>query len=487
MKKFLIYAACFAAIVLVFAGCKEDEKPIDFYLIPESLVMIVGDVVPITVNPANAGYTYESNAPGIVFVNSAGLVTAVSTGNARIRVSLGSNTKEVAVTVGALNAISEIDVGAVIYFLYPDETVNIAASVLPANHNEKGTVTFQYRSSNNAIATVDFTGKITAIGSGIATITVSLEEKPTVKTEIVVVVTTISEIEVIPSSPLSLMQDETIKVTPSLLPENYNEFDVFTFKWETSNAAVATVDNDGNITGKDAGIAVITVSLVEIPTIKTEIRVLVSSINTSVLDISLFTTAGVHGPSGAVRSRFTFENGIFVQIEGINEELIPEVYNRDFFTYCSVENRLTFVGESGEYDVMYSATNRYIWVYNYSAVAPEAYWVIGSGFTPTPFSGAGTSNWGIANMLGIGYMMKIEDDKYQASINLRTSSINIQIRSERGWGGAQLPSVTGPDAARFNNSTPSTDSITASSEFEPGYYLLIYDSTENTLSFEKID
>lgn len=99
-----------------------------------------------------------------------GLVTAVKEGKATITAKAGTKTAECTITVTKkVIAIESVTLDKESATLEAGETVQLTATVNPEDTTEDKTVTWS--SSNEKIATVDNTGKVTAVKAGEATIT----------------------------------------------------------------------------------------------------------------------------------------------------------------------------------------------------------------------------------------------------------------------------------------------------------------------------
>jgi len=129
-----------------------------------------------TVSPANATnktVTYSSNNTGVATVNSAGLITAVTSGSATITVTTqdGAKTAAVAVTVNSSNvAVTSVSLNPASATLAVGATQQLTATVLPSNATNKSV---SYASNNTGVATVNNSGLVTAVSNGTATITVT--------------------------------------------------------------------------------------------------------------------------------------------------------------------------------------------------------------------------------------------------------------------------------------------------------------------------
>jgi hypothetical protein len=189
MKKFLKCTASILAGLCVFAACSDDSnnevEEVTIFVDHSSLDLFVGEQVKITASPTGETFEWKSDNPAVATV-SAGLVIAVGEGTTSIVVSCRDAKLTIPVSVKERILITGISVSESSLTLKPEETVTLTASLLPANNNEVNPVIL-WESSDPAVVTV-LTGVVEAIDYGSATITVSLEGNPSIKTEIPVVV-----------------------------------------------------------------------------------------------------------------------------------------------------------------------------------------------------------------------------------------------------------------------------------------------------------
>jgi len=188
MNKFLKYSVFFVAFAIILSSCKEDEPDVDFHIIPDAVNMIVGDIYPLTVNPAGEAYTWSSSSSAVASVSAEGVVTAAGTGTATISVSLGGKTKTVTVTVGSLTAVTGLTVEENYIKMQPNEFLRIETTLLPLNHNDKNDLTLRWETSDRSVAIVDRNGNLNSVSTGEAIISVSVEAKPETKIQIRIVV-----------------------------------------------------------------------------------------------------------------------------------------------------------------------------------------------------------------------------------------------------------------------------------------------------------
>ncbi len=116
--------------------------------------------------------------------------------------------------------------------------------------------TATWSSSDEAVATVNKNGKITAVAPGTATITVTTNDSAKTATCTVTVPVRVTGVTISPKT-LEINAGSTGSVTSVVAPENATIKNV---AYSSSDTEVATVAEDGTITGIKAGTAVITVT-----------------------------------------------------------------------------------------------------------------------------------------------------------------------------------------------------------------------------------
>lgn len=158
-----------------------------FTVTPNPGSVLVGATVPLVPNvikatgAVNVAYTYSSNQSSIASVNSAGVVTGVSPGQAVITVvATGSAT---GFTTTVQTAVTTVTVspgtpalGTLTLTTSAGSTIAVGLNtniIANANPAAGATVTTSYLSANTAVATVSQTGVVTAIAAGTSVITVT--------------------------------------------------------------------------------------------------------------------------------------------------------------------------------------------------------------------------------------------------------------------------------------------------------------------------
>ncbi|MGQ0643083.1 MAG: Ig-like domain-containing protein, partial [Gemmatimonadaceae bacterium] len=156
--------------------------------------LIVGTTAQMTatvaaVGGASTAVVWSSGATGVATISATGVVTAVATGNATITAtSVFDGTKQgsISLRVDAAAIVNSVTVAPGTLSLAVGAAGQLAATVSTGN-NASQQVTWS--SSNAAFATVDQTGKVTAVAAGTATIRATVQADATKFGESVVTVT----------------------------------------------------------------------------------------------------------------------------------------------------------------------------------------------------------------------------------------------------------------------------------------------------------
>jgi len=233
-----------------------------------------------TVIPADApnkNFSWKSDNEAIAKVAN-GVVTAVSKGETMIRVTTeeGNKTDECKVIVKEESdpvAVTGVKLPFTALTQKIGTSFTLVATIEPANATNK---TVTWSSSNNTVASVTNMGVVQAKAAGTADITVTTADGGHTATCSFTVTT-----EDVPLTGLKISPAEThIKVgQASTLNVKYEPVTA-THKevtWETSDAAIVTVDQDGNIKGVAVGEAIITVKSKQDETVKSTCKVVVES------------------------------------------------------------------------------------------------------------------------------------------------------------------------------------------------------------------
>ena len=210
-------------------------------------------------NADNKNVTWTSSNSSIATVDASGKVTAVAPGLAVIIVTTVDGGKIATCAVTVTNPavpVQSVSLDKTTLDLNVGENATLVATVLPENADDKSVT---WSSSNTAVATVDATGKVTAVAAGEAVITVTTTDGGKTATCAVTVTNPAVPVQsvTLDKTTLSLMVGKNATLVATVLPENADDK---TVTWSSSNTAVATVDATGKVTAVAAGEAVITVT-----------------------------------------------------------------------------------------------------------------------------------------------------------------------------------------------------------------------------------
>ena len=221
----------------------EEIKSISF--VRKNVTIRVGGTMKLIVNIqptslSSSKLTWSSSDPSIVSVDSNGNIKGLKEGVAIITVTTPNGlaaevkvtvvkdeikTKKIIVNPSSLS----LDVGAV---------KQIDATIEPENATNGD---LKWSSSNPSIATVDENGVVKGISPGTAIITVKTKDG-SVSAQITVIVKEIITVEVDSTKPI-----DTSKINK---PDNVTDNDLV---WESSDPSIATVDENGVVTGVTPG------------------------------------------------------------------------------------------------------------------------------------------------------------------------------------------------------------------------------------------
>ena len=211
-------------------------------------------------NPiAEPAVMWTSSDEAVVTVDGDGLVTAVSNGMADVEATAGdvSDTVGIAVMVPAEPVATTVTVEPASHTLEAiGETVQLAAVVLDQHENVMADVAVTWSSGDEAVATVDADGLVTAVDNGMAKITAQAGDAMGSAAITVAQVPVSITIEVAASATTTLTAiGETLQLMVSVSDANDNPIAEPAVMWTSSDEAVVTVDGEGLVTAVGNGMA----------------------------------------------------------------------------------------------------------------------------------------------------------------------------------------------------------------------------------------
>ncbi|MGN0824214.1 MAG: Ig-like domain-containing protein [Candidatus Coproplasma sp.] len=228
--------------------------PVESVTISGATEVTVGGTITLSASiyPANASVqtvvwaviagtgTATITQEGVLTGGTAGTVTVTATADG-VSDSYTVNVKAVLVTAITLSKTSSaLTVGS-------NET--LTATITPDNATNSGVT---WSSSDSAVATVDQSGKVTAVKEGTATITATAQDGSGVSASCAYTISKINvtSVTIDSSSPVTVTVGSTITLTATVSPSNatYN-----TVTWSVDDSTIATINSDGVLTGVKAG------------------------------------------------------------------------------------------------------------------------------------------------------------------------------------------------------------------------------------------
>ncbi len=220
-------------------------------MLPNKIYYLQANVGPA--NATNKAVTWKSSNTAVATVDSNGKVTAVAPGTATITATAKDGSgKSASCSVTVTQPVTGITLNKTSISLQKGGTYTLIATVSPSYASNK---TVTWMSSNDSVATVDANGKVTAVATGTATISVIANDLSGNGADCeVIVIQPVTDI-VLSNSSVNLKTGGTYTLTATVSPSNATNK---TLTWKSSNTAVATVDSNGKVTAVGAGSATIT-------------------------------------------------------------------------------------------------------------------------------------------------------------------------------------------------------------------------------------
>ncbi len=254
-KTILSITAVFAAIIgITVPGCKSEPAEIRVSSVsvsPTSLTLTEGETgrFTATVSPADADdktVTWKSSAPDIVSVGGDGSVTALKPGEATVTVTTkdGGKTANAKVTVRSKTiAVTGVSLDKTSLTLTEETSETLTATVKPEDATDKSV---KWSSDKPEIASVDNSGKVTALKEGKAVVTVTtVDGGKTASCEVTVEPIKVTAVTVSPDK-VTVQENKSFKLSAVCTPEEAPDKAVI---WKSMDTGVATVAEDGTVTG----------------------------------------------------------------------------------------------------------------------------------------------------------------------------------------------------------------------------------------------
>ncbi len=203
--------------------------------------------------------TWSTDNATAATVNSSGVVTGVAAGSATITATSSGKAGTSSVTVTAVSpVVTTVTVAPTSASIVAGATTTLQATVKDQNGNVMTGQTVIWSTGNPVAATVNSTGVVTGVAAGSATITATSSGKTgTSSITVTAVPPVVTTVTVAPTS-ASVVAGATTTLVATVKDQNGNVMTGQIVIWTTNNAAAATVNSGGVVTGVAAGSATIT-------------------------------------------------------------------------------------------------------------------------------------------------------------------------------------------------------------------------------------
>ena len=254
-----------------------------------------------TIAPKDAsekGVTYKSSDESIATVSSKGVITAIKGGKVTITVTTKENNKTAKCTVEVREPVTGVTISRETATIFVGEKLTLKETVSPADaYNPK----VKWYTSDNAVATIDQKGNVTAVGSGTVKITVKTYDG---QFKAVCTITVNRKAEGVTLNKTSIVVNKGAAFNLIATVEPYDSYNK-NVTWTSSDESVAVVNN-GAVSGIKPGNAVITV-VTEDGAFKAECKVRVNEPVTS-LDVDKSEMTLHNGETGELKATVLPEN-----------------------------------------------------------------------------------------------------------------------------------------------------------------------------------
>lgn len=247
----LLSSSCTLTVTQKAEGITFEKNAVQLYSTQSATLK--ASVLPLTASDRRIKWSTSDQT--IATVSDGGIVTAVSPGTAVITATSvdGGFTAQCVVTVLPKIDVEKVKLSTSEIRLNKGKTYALDATVSPADASNKA-VTWSSNAKN--IATVDENGVVKGVGSGVAVITVTTQDRGIQAKCIVIVTQSVTGVTLsAASAKISVGNSKTL--TASVKPDDASNKNV---TWKSSNSAVASVNSSGVVTAKSAGTTTIIVT-----------------------------------------------------------------------------------------------------------------------------------------------------------------------------------------------------------------------------------
>jgi uncharacterized protein YjdB len=200
---------------------------------------------------------WSSANTGIATVNSTGRVTAVSAGTVQITASSEGKSASATITVTAAAPVpvATVTVAPSTASVQVGSTVQLSATTRDANNNVLTGRVVTWSSANTGIASVNSTGRVSAVAAGTVQVTATSEGKTASSTITVTAAPAPAPVATVTVSPAtaSIQIGSTVQLSATTRDANNNVLTGRTIAWSSANGAIASVNTSGLVSAVAVG------------------------------------------------------------------------------------------------------------------------------------------------------------------------------------------------------------------------------------------
>lgn len=227
-----------------------------------SLKLVEGESDSLTyviepVNATNKNVSWESSDESIVSVDQKGRITAIKEGVATIAVTTEDGDKTatsniIVVEKAILPTAVSLDKKEL--YMLEGDSEQLIPTIVPSDATYKD---LSWKSNDELVATVDASGKVTAVQAGVTVITVSTTHGN--KTDVCAVsvephIVSVTGVTLNETS-ITIAELESVTLIATVEPDNATNKNLV---WKTDNSNIAIVDSKGSVSGINAGSTIVT-------------------------------------------------------------------------------------------------------------------------------------------------------------------------------------------------------------------------------------
>jgi len=252
MKRIAFYLM--AAAVVLTTSCKDKDVAVEKVTLNKTTLELTVDAketLVATIDPSDATnktLVWSSDKDNIASVTQSGEVAGKAAGTATITITAHNGVKATcAVTVKAATvAVTGVTLNKTEIELLEGDKFDLVATVEPSNATNKNVT---WSSDDTKIATVDNTGKVTAVAKGTTSIVVVTSEKGFTKECKVVVKPVVKEVTLNVTT-RQIVKGYTFQLVATVTPDDAPEKEI---TWTSEKPEIATVSVDGLVTAITLG------------------------------------------------------------------------------------------------------------------------------------------------------------------------------------------------------------------------------------------